>query len=70
MLATLLLAFVAFSLAYGYLMAVRMRLGRLEDRSAVARLVAVGAPGTAPAPGASPSGGSCPAERHPRLGGE
>ena len=35
MLATLLLGFVAFSLAYGYLMAVRMRLGRLEDRSAV-----------------------------------
>jgi heme exporter protein C len=35
MLATLLLAFVAFSLAYGYLMAVRMRVGRLEDRSAV-----------------------------------
>jgi heme exporter protein C len=35
MLATLLLAFVAFSLAYGYLMAVRMRLGRLEDRSAL-----------------------------------
>jgi heme exporter protein C len=33
MLATLLLAFVAFSLAYGYLLAVRMRLGRLEDRS-------------------------------------
>ncbi len=35
MLATLLLAFVAFSLAYGYLMAVRMRVGRLEDRSAI-----------------------------------
>jgi len=35
MLATLLFAFVAFSLAYGYLMAVRMRVGRLEDRSAV-----------------------------------
>ena len=35
MLATLLLGFVAFTLAYGYLMAVRMRLGRLEDRSAV-----------------------------------
>jgi heme exporter protein C len=35
MLATLLLAFMAFSLAYGYLMAVRMRVGRLEDRSAV-----------------------------------
>jgi heme exporter protein C len=35
MLATLLLAFVAFSLAYGYLMAVRLRVGRLEDRSAV-----------------------------------
>ena len=35
MLATLLLAFVTFSLAYGYLMAVRLRVGRLEDRSAV-----------------------------------
>jgi heme exporter protein C len=35
MLATLLFAFVTFSLAYGYLMAVRMRVGRLEDRSAV-----------------------------------
>lgn len=33
MLATLLLGFVAFSLAYGYLMAVRVRVGRLEDRS-------------------------------------
>jgi len=33
MLATLLLAFVAFSLAYGYLMAVRLRVGRTEDRS-------------------------------------
>jgi heme exporter protein C len=35
MLATLLLAFVAFSLAYGYLMAVRMRVGRVEDRGAL-----------------------------------
>jgi heme exporter protein C len=35
MLVTLLLGFVAFSLAYGYLMAVRMRVGRVEDRSAV-----------------------------------
>jgi heme exporter protein C len=35
MLATLLLGFVAFSLAYGYLMAVRMRVGRLEDRGAI-----------------------------------
>ena len=35
MLATLLLGFLAFTLAYGYLMAVRMRVGRLEDRSAV-----------------------------------
>ncbi|MGN6795987.1 MAG: cytochrome c biogenesis protein CcsA [Streptosporangiaceae bacterium] len=35
MLATLLLAFVSFSLAYGYLMAARMRVGRLEDRSSV-----------------------------------
>ena len=35
MLATLMLGFVTFSLAYGYLMAVRLRVGRLEDRSAV-----------------------------------
>lgn len=35
MLATLLFAFLTFSLAYGYLMAVRMRVGRLEDRSAL-----------------------------------
>ena len=35
MLATLLLGFVAFSLAYGYLMAVRLRVGRLEDRSSL-----------------------------------
>ncbi len=35
MLATLGLAFLSFSLAYGYLMVVRLRLGRLEDRSAV-----------------------------------
>jgi heme exporter protein C len=35
MLATLLLAFVTFSLAYGYLMAARLRVGRLEDRGAV-----------------------------------
>jgi hypothetical protein len=34
MLATLLLGFVTFSLAYGYLMAVRLRVGRLEDRAA------------------------------------
>ena len=30
----LLLGFLAFSLAYGYLMAVRMRIGRIEDRAA------------------------------------
>lgn len=35
MLATLLLAFAAFSLTYTYLMVVRLRLGRLEDRSSV-----------------------------------
>lgn len=35
MLAALLLAFVTFSVAYGYLMAVRLRVGRLEDRSSV-----------------------------------
>jgi heme exporter protein C len=34
MLATLMLAFATFTLAYGYLMAVRLRVGRLEDRGA------------------------------------
>jgi heme exporter protein C len=34
MLATLLLAFLAFSVLYGYLMVVRLRVGRLEDRTA------------------------------------
>ncbi len=34
MLATLMFALLAFSLAYGYLMAVRMRVGRSEDRAA------------------------------------
>ena len=34
MLATLLLATVAFSTAYAYLMAVRTRVGRVEDRVA------------------------------------
>lgn len=35
MLATLLVAFLVFSIAYGYLMAVRLRVGRLEERGAV-----------------------------------
>lgn len=34
MLFTLLFAFLAFSVAYGYLMAVRLRVGRLEDHAA------------------------------------
>ncbi|NUO35628.1 MAG: cytochrome C biogenesis protein, partial [Dermatophilaceae bacterium] len=34
MLATLLLAVLAFSLAYAYLMVVRLRVGRAEDRAA------------------------------------
>ena len=34
MLATLLFATVAFSIAYAYLMAVRTRVGRVEDRAA------------------------------------
>jgi heme exporter protein C len=34
MLFTLLFAFVVFSVAYGYLMAVRLRVGRLEDHAA------------------------------------
>src|SRR5215470_5184504 len=67
MLATLLLAFVAFSLAYGYLMAVRMRLGRLEDRSAVpvSSLSAPRArrprPAGAPAPAEVPAPAEAPA---------
>ena len=43
MLATLLLAVVAFSFAYGYLMAVRLRVGRLEERAA-STLVSLPAP--------------------------
>jgi heme exporter protein C len=35
MLAALLLAFLVFSVAYGYLMAVRLRVGRAEERGAV-----------------------------------
>lgn len=35
MLTTLALAFIAFSVVYGYLMVVRLRLGRLEDRGAL-----------------------------------
>jgi heme exporter protein C len=34
MLATLLVAVLAFSFVYGYLMAVRTRVGRIEDRAA------------------------------------
>jgi heme exporter protein C len=66
MLATLLLGFVAFSLAYGYLMAVRMRVGRLEDRSAVpvSSLSAPRArrprPAQAPAPAAAPAASDIP----------
>ena len=54
MLATLLLAFLAFSLAYGYLMAVRLRVGRLEERGAVP----VSAPrARRPQPAVAPAGG-------------
>lgn len=50
MLATLMFALVAFTLAYGYLMAVRMRVGRSEDRAA-STVVSVPAPRTrAPRP--------------------
>jgi heme exporter protein C len=64
MLATLMLAFVTFSLGYGYLMAVRLRVGRLEDRSAVpvsslsaprARRPRPAAGIPAPVPGGTPS---------------
>lgn len=54
MLATLLLAFLVFSVAYGYLMAVRLRVGRLEERGAVP----VSAPrARRPQPAAAPAGG-------------
>jgi heme exporter protein C len=54
MLATLLFAFLVFSLAYGYLMAVRLRVGRLEERGAVP----VSAPrARRPQPTATPAGG-------------
>src|SRR5689334_23321507 len=54
MLATLLLAFLVFSVAYGYLMAVRLRVGRLEERGAVP----VSAPrARRPQPAVAPAGG-------------
>jgi heme exporter protein C len=54
MLVTLLLAFVVFSVAYGYLMAVRLRVGRLEERGAVP----VSAPrARRPQPAVAPAGG-------------
>src|SRR5204862_2925233 len=70
MLATLLLAFVTFSLAYGYLMAVRMRVGRLEDRSAVpvsprpAPRARRPRPAPAPAPAASDIPNSVASDSH------
>src|SRR5262249_45316301 len=77
MLATLFLAFVTFSLAYGYLMAVRLRVGRLEDRSAVP-VSSLSAPaarrprrrGARPSPpGARPPAG-VPANIPPRVAGD
>src|SRR5215472_6912539 len=57
MLATLLLGFVAFSLAYGYLIAVRLRVGRLEDRSSVP-VSSLSAPrASRPRPAAVPNAG-------------
>ena len=54
MLATLLLAFLVFSVTYGYLMAVRLRVGRLEERGAVP----VSAPrARRPQPAVAPAGG-------------
>jgi heme exporter protein C len=54
MLAVLMFSLLAFTLAYGYLMAVRMRVGRLEDRAA-STVVSVPAPrARAPRPTATP----------------
>jgi heme exporter protein C len=54
MLATLLLAFVTFSLGFGYLMAVRLRVGRLEDRT----MGPVSAPSAPRARRPQPAGGA------------
>ena len=54
MLVTLLLAFLVFNIMYGYLMAVRLRVGRLEERGAVP----VSAPrARRPQPAVAPAGG-------------
>ena len=55
MLAALLVGTVAFSVAYGYLMAVRLRVGRLEDHAA----------STVMSPPVAPGAGARPAVRPP-----
>jgi heme exporter protein C len=50
MLLTLLLGTIAFSVAYGYLMAVRMRIGRLEDHAAGALMTRPAPRARAPRP--------------------
>jgi heme exporter protein C len=53
MLATLLFALFAFTLAYGYLMAVRMRVGRMEERAATTVVSQPAPRARAPRPAAS-----------------
>lgn len=62
MLFTLLFAFLAFSVAYGYLMSVRLRVGRLEDHAATAVMTQTTARPRPPAPAPATSGAD--------LGGE
>jgi heme exporter protein C len=67
MLVTLLLGTVAFSIAYGYLMAVRLRVGRLEDHAAGSMMTrpAPRARAPLPAPAAGPAAGAALAgEQH------
>ena len=60
MLLTLLLATVAFSLAYGYLMAVRTRVGRVEDRAAGTVMAQPMPRARAPHPGPPPTATASP----------
>lgn len=64
MMAALLLGLVAFSLAYGYLMAVRLRVGRLEDRAASMRMSQPAPRATAPRMVPTAAQSSVGGERH------
>ena len=72
MLATLLLGFVTFSLAYGYLLAARLRVGRLEDRAATPvsqpSTMRARRPQTAGGQAAGPPASSLPAGPPPGAG--